>query len=77
VKTIFPLLAARLLAPLAAFVRHASELQRHALWQSIGETMARRVVAAGVARRPPQRDFGFAPVSNGTPNQARQLTPPA
>ena len=28
---------------LAAFVRHAPEVQRHALWQSVGEAMARRV----------------------------------
>ncbi len=28
---------------LAAFVRHAPELQRHTLWQSVGEAMTRRV----------------------------------
>lgn len=28
---------------LAAFVRHAPEPQRHALWQTVGEAMARRV----------------------------------
>jgi hypothetical protein len=28
---------------LAAFVRHAPEVQRHALWQSVGGAMARRV----------------------------------
>lgn len=28
---------------LAAFVRHAPEAQRHALWQSVGESMTRRV----------------------------------
>ena len=33
---------------LAAFVRHAPELQRHALWQSVGEVMARRVGAEPV-----------------------------
>lgn len=33
---------------LAAFVRHAPELQRHALWQAVGEAMARRVGAKPV-----------------------------
>ena len=33
---------------LAAFVRQAPEAQRHALWQSVGEAMARRVGAAPV-----------------------------
>ena len=28
---------------LAAFVRHAPELQRHALWQTVGEVLSRRV----------------------------------
>ena len=28
---------------LAAFVRHAPELQRHALWQTVGEELSRRV----------------------------------
>jgi hypothetical protein len=33
---------------LAAFVRHAPEPQRHALWQSVGEAMTRRVGGAPV-----------------------------
>jgi hypothetical protein len=33
---------------LAAFVRHAPELQRHALWQSVAEAMGRRVGAEPV-----------------------------
>jgi hypothetical protein len=33
---------------LAAFVRLAPEVQRHALWQSVGEAMARRVGAKPV-----------------------------
>lgn len=33
---------------LAAFVRHAPEQQRHALWQSVGEAMTRRVGAKPV-----------------------------
>ena len=33
---------------LAAFVRHAPEPQRHALWQAVGEAMARRVRAEPV-----------------------------
>jgi hypothetical protein len=33
---------------LAAFVRHAPEVQRHALWQAVGEAMARRVGAEPV-----------------------------
>jgi hypothetical protein len=33
---------------LAAFVRQAPESQQHALWQSVGETMARRVSAKPV-----------------------------
>ena len=33
---------------LAAFVRHAPDAQRHALWQSVGESMTRRVGAKPV-----------------------------
>ena len=33
---------------LAAFVRHAPESQRHALWQAVGDAMARRVGAETV-----------------------------
>ena len=33
---------------LAAFVRHAPELQRHALWQSVGKAMTRRIGAEPV-----------------------------
>ena len=33
---------------LAAFVRHAPEPQRHALWQAVGEAMVRRVGAEPV-----------------------------
>lgn len=38
-----PVVAASAYGHLAAFVRHAPEQQRHALWQSVGEAMARRV----------------------------------
>ena len=33
---------------LAAFVRHAPEFQRHALWQSVGKAMTRRIGAEPV-----------------------------
>lgn len=38
-----PIAAPSAYGHLAAFVRHAPELQRHALWQLVGEAMARRV----------------------------------
>lgn len=64
---------------LAAFVREAPESQRHALWRSVGEAMARRVGAkpvwlstagAGVAWLHVRLDdrpkyYGFAPYRQG------------
>jgi hypothetical protein len=38
-----PVVAPSAYGHLAAFVRHAPEEQRHALWQAVGEAMARRV----------------------------------
>jgi len=43
-----PVAATSAYGHLAAFVRHAPELQRHALWQSVGEAMGRRVGAEPV-----------------------------
>jgi hypothetical protein len=43
-----PVAATSAYGHLAAFVRHAPELQRHALWQSVGEAMGRRLGAEPV-----------------------------
>ena len=64
---------------LAAFVRHAPEQQRHALWQAVGEAMGRRVgrrpvwlstAGAGVSWLHVRLDdrpkyYGFAPYRQG------------
>jgi hypothetical protein len=65
---------------LAAFVRHAPEAQRHALWRLVGEAMRRRLgnkpvwlntAGAGVAWLHVRLDdrpkyYGFAPYRRGT-----------
>ncbi len=70
---------------LAAFVRHAPELQRHALWQSVGEAMARRVAVrpvwlstagSGVSWLHVRLDdrpkyYGYGPYRQGAPDAAQ------